>query len=264
MQNKIDALSNYITSHPSDQNAIDIFKGDWSSKLPDTRETLEAGPALLFEDERLSWAIEQFEGVAGKRILELGPLEGGHSYMLEKAGASEIVSIEANVRAFLKCLITKELYHLKNVTFKCGDFLHFLRNTDQQFDVGIACGVLYHMLNPVELIALLAGKVQQVFIWTHYHDPEVVQRNPVMARRFRRTSTCSFNGLNVTGYCQDYNDALKWSGFCGGSAESSVWLTREDILKCVEHFGFRITGVSFETKDHQNGPCFAFTAERVA
>ena len=41
-------------------------------------------------------------GVDGRRVLELGPLEGGHSYMLQRAGAARVLAIEANTRAFLK------------------------------------------------------------------------------------------------------------------------------------------------------------------
>ncbi len=35
-------------------------------------------------------------------ILELGPLEGAHTYQLR------ILAIEANAEAFLKCLVVKE------------------------------------------------------------------------------------------------------------------------------------------------------------
>lgn len=44
--------------------------------------SLAAGVVPLFEDGRVAWAIEQFNGVQGKHILEFGPLEAGHTYML--------------------------------------------------------------------------------------------------------------------------------------------------------------------------------------
>ena len=53
-------------------------------------------------------------------MLELGPLEGAHTYMLDRAGASEVVAIEGNTRAFLKCLITKELLSMPSARFLVG------------------------------------------------------------------------------------------------------------------------------------------------
>lgn len=54
----------------------------------------------------------------GKTRLELVPLEGGHSYMLQKMGVKKIIAIEANSRAFLKCLCIKEIFDLNKVEFK--------------------------------------------------------------------------------------------------------------------------------------------------
>ena len=65
--------------------------------------------------------LAEIGGVTEKTILELGPLEGGHSYMLDRAGAAQVVAIEGNARAYLKCLIVKELLGLPRVQFLCGD-----------------------------------------------------------------------------------------------------------------------------------------------
>jgi hypothetical protein len=63
-------------------------------------------------------------GVRGRlddmSLLELGPLEGAHTYQLEKLGAKSILAIEANVEAFLKCLITKEITGLQVAKFMLG------------------------------------------------------------------------------------------------------------------------------------------------
>lgn len=85
-------------------------------------------------------------------VLELGPLEAGHTYMLEKMGARSIVAVEANSRAYLKCLIVKELFELKRAKFLLGDFVAYLKNNTRHFDLCLASGVLYHMQNPAELL----------------------------------------------------------------------------------------------------------------
>jgi hypothetical protein len=117
----------YISSAPSPQNALNIFEGEWSSALPEPFSYLKAGTSQLFNDKRIDWLADEIGGVANKSILELGPLEGGHTYMLEKLNASSIVAIESNTHAFLKSLIVKELFELKRARFLCGDFIAFLR-----------------------------------------------------------------------------------------------------------------------------------------
>jgi hypothetical protein len=41
---------------PSDQNALDLFAGEWSSSPPASRPDLKAGATPLFDDPRMQWA----------------------------------------------------------------------------------------------------------------------------------------------------------------------------------------------------------------
>lgn len=85
-------IDNYITSFPCEQNALDIFKNEWASRLPEPFTQLAAGNIPLFEDVRINWCVKSLGGIQGQNILELGPLEAGHTYMLEKKGAASILS----------------------------------------------------------------------------------------------------------------------------------------------------------------------------
>ncbi|MGQ4649220.1 DUF1698 domain-containing protein [Lyngbya aestuarii] len=255
-------LEQYIKSAPSPQNAIDIFKGEWSSKLPESLSELQAGYALLFEDPRIDWLATQIGGFEGKTVLELGSLEGGHTYMVERLGAETVVSIEANTRAYLKCLIVKELLELKKVRFLCGDFVEYLRTNQSKFDVCIASGVLYHMVNPAELIALASRTSPQLFIWTHYYDHEIISSNPSLAHRSSEGLLTDYKGFKHTLYRQEYEAALNWMGFCGGHEAYSNWLSREDVLVCLNYFGFSKININFDQPNHPNGPSFAVTAFR--
>jgi len=255
-------LDQYVKSAYTPQDALDIFKGEWSSKLPEPFTELQAGAALLFEDPRIEWGVTQLGGVEGKTVLELGPLEAGHTYMLERLGAADIVSIEANTRAYLKCLIIKELLELKRSRFLCGDFVEYLRTNPKKFDVCIASGVLYHMRNPVELIALAAKASDQVFLWTHYYDQAIISGNSKLTYRLSKGAPAEYAGFQHTLYRQEYEAALKWGGFCGGSQEFSNWLSRDDILACLKHFGLNNIQINFDHTNHPNGPSFAITAVR--
>jgi hypothetical protein len=189
-------LDHYVTCAPNPQNALDLFKGEWASKLPAPLAHLDAGENVLFEDPRIPWAAEKLGGVNGKDVLELGPLEAGHTYMLEQLGAASILSVESNTRAFLKCLVIKELLGLEKAHFICGDFVEYLRSGNERFDVVIASGVLYHMKNPAELIALLSQATDKIFIWTHYYDRDLVSSNPLIPEsKFGKPRP-----LNTTGF----------------------------------------------------------------
>ncbi|MCF7983304.1 MAG: class I SAM-dependent methyltransferase [Thiohalocapsa sp.] len=254
-------LDCYASSAPSARNALEIFKGEWSSKLPEPLDD-QGGKALLFDDKRVKWLLAQCGGVEGESVLELGPLEGGHSSMLERAGASEVIAVEANSRAFLKCLIIKELLRLQRVNFLYGDFVEYLRLPPSRFDLVVACGVLYHMRNPVELIALASAVTDRLFVWTHYYDEAILSAREDLAGKFPSHVKAEYGGFVHTLYRQEYRAALDWAGFCGGGHADSAWMSRDEILGCVRHFGLTEIETAFEAPDHVNGPSFAFFARR--
>lgn len=248
-------LDAYAKGAPSDQTALDIFKEEWSSHFPEERTDLRSGgESPLFNDQRVAWAIEQMGGISGKTVLELGPLEGGHTYQFDRAGAVSIVAVEANTRCYLKCLVAKEVLGMPSAHFLCGDFVECF-----------ASGVLYHMKNPAEMIALAAQSSDHLFLWTHYYDPVVVPKNLRIAHRFSTGEISEYKGFKHTLYRQEYTQApsaylRNWRGFCGGPEEISHWMSREDTLACLMHFGMTNIQIGSENMDHPNGPCFSLLA----
>jgi len=181
--------------------------------------------------------------------------------MLEQMGAAGVLALEANSRAYLKCLIMKETFGLRNVHFLLGDFLPYLRGTAESFDVGFACGVLYHLLNPVELIQQLALHCRAVFVWTHFYDPAFMAANPTIAAYFQPGRPASVGGFDHMLYRKGYGAAVQWKGFCGGGANEACWLSSSDILTAFQHFGFKILDQGVE--QNPNGPALLFVAERT-
>lgn len=264
MNEKYTILDEYIIKEPSDQNVIDIFNGEWSSKLPSNTKLVNSpASAALFEDARIDWAQQQLGGFCDKTILELGPLEGGHSYMLQQKGAKSIVAIEANTRAFLKCLCIKEIFNLDKVSYKLGDFMTYLKNDPAMFDIVIASGVLYHMENPIELLNLISNKTTKIFLWTHYYDSGVIKNNPDLAHKFSSIEELVFQSEKYEYSIQSYKEALGWAGLCGGPMPTSIWLTKESILKALHNFGFVDIAINFDHPDHPNGPSFGICASKI-
>ena len=188
-----DILDWYVKTAPHPQRALDIFKGEWASTLPAPYSDLQTGPLPLFGDPRLIWAAGRLGRFEGKTVLELGPLEGGHSWMMSNLGAASVTGVEANTRAFLKCLILKELLGMPRTRFLCGDFVSYLEEEQPRYDIVFASGVLYHMRDPVHLIDLIGRAADRVYLWTHYYDPRVC--GAVGSRRFSTATESEYQGF---------------------------------------------------------------------
>lgn len=240
---------------PSAQTAVDIFQGRWASDLGQLLPGVQAGRHPLFIEPRPRLAAERLgQGgrLDGLSVLELGPLEGAHSWQLEQLGAAEVVGVEANADAYLKCLVIKEVLGLGRTRFLHGDFAEFLRGTDRRFDLIFASGVLYHMADPLALIALIAAHTDRCFVWTHHY---LAERCPG-----RRAERAEVGGFAAEYYRRAYG--AKGGQFWGGNRETASWMTRDAILSAFAHFGLGDIVVIEDTPAHENGPAFAFAARR--
>jgi len=256
-------LSQYNQEHPHPQQMINLFENEWSSCFPFPYQNLKAGIYPLFEDRRLEWGIQQLGGVGNKKVIELGPLEGGHSYMLQKHGVSSVTALEANPRAYLRCLLIKEMMKLDRINFLFGDFNQYLTISSEKFDLCLASGVLYHMKNPIGLLALIAEKCQELYLWTQYYDPLICSQL-FFRSKFLKPYHNEVEGFKHTLYPFKYGASRSWSTFIGGPAQTSCWLSREDILNALCHFGFTQIEVNVEEENPLHGPCFSLVAKKAS
>jgi Protein of unknown function (DUF1698) len=248
-----------VLKYPTPQTALDIFKGTWISKLPDDYSAYQAGDLPLFDDGRIQASIPFLGPVAGKRVLDLGPLEGAHAYTLEKLGAKHIVSIEANSLLYLKCLVLKEILGM-NTHFLCGDVVEYLKKTNEVFDLCVVSGILYHMVDPVELLWLLSQRISKLIIWTHYFDEICISRNKLNS--FNGITVKKFDEVEYNYHCQYYGVGAETNIYCGGVSRSSSWMTKEDILQVLNRFGY-INVHIIQNDDSINGPFMLLTASKV-
>lgn len=250
-------LDAYCLNAPSRQNSFDLFKDEWSSRVP----FIAAGQANLFEDHRIEWLERKCGGFHNKRILELGPLEGGHTFMMARRGAAHITSIEANSRAFLKCLIVKEALGF-SAEFLLGDFCKYVTECQSCFDFILASGVLYHMTTPIELLEGMANVADSFGIWTHYFDRRIIEFNANICDKFDLEPVIrKFRGREVALHKQRYLAALNWKGFCGGSTPESYWMTKDGLLNVLAGLGFSVE-THMDHQDHPNGPSILLYAAR--
>jgi hypothetical protein len=251
----------YISSVPDPQSALDIFEGEWSSAMP-AESGLKTAPghAKVFEDGRITWLDQTLGPVSETNILEIGPLEGGHTYMLHNLGARSITSVETNERAYLKCLTVKEIFELDRAKFLLGDAISFMEREHRKYDIAMASGVLYHMTDPLRLLRALSKSSDRIFIWTHYFDEKIIANrddNEIFDRA--REIAPGYFGAKRR-YPQS---SLDWAGFSGGADSYAVWMTRDSILAYLKSEGFSKINIAFDHSDHSNGPALSLCAQRV-
>lgn len=241
------------------ENAIDLFEGEWSGALPNLPPN---GKPAFYTDQRIDFFERACGGYTGKSVLELGPLEASHTYMLQKKGAASITSIEANTRAYFKCLIVKNNYRLDKAQFLLGDFLKYLDEEPRRFDAIVASGVLYHMSDPVALIEAMCRSADAIGIWSHYYDHDIISRHPVYAGRFAAPETIQHRGVPVTMSRQTYvQQVLDWKGFCGGAERVTRWVEKASLLRLFDALGFDVE-IGKDDPAHVNGPALTFVARK--
>jgi hypothetical protein len=209
---------------PSAQNAIDLIP-DWISLFP-AETGVKAGAMDLFHDPRIAWAMDMYGDVNGKKVLELGPLEGAHTLMLTQRGAL-VDAVEANRTAYLKCLIAKEILQIQNARFHLGDCIHWAEQISTRYDLIVACGVLYHMVDPLRLLRGLARLTDNLYIWTVCIDNEE-NLKPSDVQKFDDLS------VRVAGVAYGKKDL----NFTGGTMPTAFWMHKNDLLAVVRRLGY--------------------------
>lgn len=253
----IHSLIRFERRAPSPQNAVDIFRDRWASDLGSVLGVSGTGTVPLFAgDDRPRMAAGVFgtEGrLDGLDVLELGPLEGGHTYQLEQLGARSVTAVEASVEAYLKCLVVKETLGLQRSRFLLGDVVEFLAANRSRFDLVFCSGILYHMADPLALIREVAKVADRCFIWTHYYDRD-------NHRLMHHPREHALDGFTATYWSHVYGD--KTTAFWGGNRESAAWMERETLYAAFRHFGLTEIVELRDDTTFVNGPNVSFTARR--
>jgi hypothetical protein len=226
--------------------------GGWTSQF-EVDGKLVGGHLRLDQDARVSWALEKMD-IVGYRILELGPLEGAHTKMIEEAGAEEIISIEGLSDCFLRCLIVKEAFQLTRTKFLFGDFCDYIpKYSGDDFDLVVALGVLYHQSNPAKLIHDLAKITDNVIVWSQVANTE---------HPGKEESSVMANGERYFGKTMYWGDTrLKKEDYCASLQTEAFWMYADEMKRCFRNAGF-CDIVEKKCDPTPHGDCLLFIAHK--
>jgi SAM-dependent methyltransferase len=234
------SLPKFVPEVPDDQNAFRLRAGTWKFKFEDM-DASELDNFLRTVDGRPRLCSEFFPGYRDFSIVEFGPSDGYNTAQLELYGATDIVSIEANADAFLRCLIMKNARGMKT-KFLLGDFLKFMSQSDSAFDLAYASGVLYHLQDPVDFLLQCGRRARHLFVWSLYFDEDAVRSDAYEMRRFGVRETVSRGGEQFVYHQRSVDPQMVTAGnYQGGIEQHANWLTLPDLKRAIELAGFRIT-----------------------
>ena len=263
-----------VKSAPSNQIALDTFKDQWAHEIPIQNATTGKEKVCKFPSSILL-AKKYFSPLDNFSVLELGPNECEITIGANREKVRKVISIECRRQAFLKCLVIKNLLKLDKTQFLLGNFIEYLKAEKQKFDLCLACGVLYHMTDPVELIELICSRCDRVIVATHYMNDNLANYDvsqdttdlPVATWNIvdNEGEMVKYKGLDVRYFKNIYPDAEQDSHIVtghGGTDNYSQIMELKDILKAFEHFGFEIMTEMFDDPDGPRGPHVLFAAKR--
>jgi SAM-dependent methyltransferase len=188
--------------------------------------------------------VERFLRYAGnpETILELGALEGAHSFIFAKhPGVKRVVALEGRETNLRKARFVQELLKIRSVEFAQANLEHADLSRFGTFDAIFCCGLLYHLPEPGKLLEQLPGIAPVVFIWTQYAREEE-------ARDIG-------NGLRGKIHVEGGADEP-----LSGMSATATWLTLPSLRDLLKASGYKSVGVLHDDPAHPNGPAVTIGA----
>jgi SAM-dependent methyltransferase len=188
--------------------------------------------------------IEQFfrfaPGVA--TILELGSLEGAHTFLLaERPGVRRVVALEGREANLRKARFLLELLQVRNVEFAQENLEHAKLAELGKFDAVFCSGLLYHLPEPWKLIEQLPAVAPALFIWTQYAAEEEAMDIG--------------HGLRGKIHGEGGPDEP-----LSGMSSTATWLTLASLRTVLSENGYKRIDIIHDDPAHANGPAVTIGA----
>jgi SAM-dependent methyltransferase len=190
--------------------------------------------------------------LTGKRVLDLGCLEGYFSAECALHGAS-VVGVDARVLNVKKCELVRSALGLRDATFVVDDALAVTRKRYGSFDVVLALGLLYHLTEPFAFLSNVAElcesfAVIDTLVALEDRRQEIDGWRPELSdlQRFELGGE-TYEGRLYREYEPGADRAEReLSTTASFDNDLSVWLTEDSLVRMLGRVGFaHVLKVSF-------------------
>ncbi|HTK77648.1 MAG TPA: class I SAM-dependent methyltransferase [Gemmataceae bacterium] len=193
-------------------------------------------------DPRLQWFCDCFPDA--RTILELGSLEGGHTWGLAtRPGVRRIVALEGRAENVRRARFAQKRIGYKKARFYQEDLESCDLSRYGTFDAVFCVGLLYHLTRPWELLAQVGRVSAGIFIWTHYVGDDDV-------------------GAVEGGYAGAWVGEFGQADPLSGLSPRSFWPTRGALKRMLADAGFANVRIIEDTPAHPHGPAITLAASR--
>lgn len=193
-------------------------------------------------DARITQFFEIFPNV--ENIIELGSLEGGHSFSLaQNANVKKVLAIEGRENNVEKSKFVKELLKDEKVEFVQADIEKLNFGQFGKFDAVFCSGLLYHLPKPWELIPKLAKVSPNIFIWTQIAEES-------KAKKMREGWRGKF-----------YREGGLFDPLSGLS-KKSFWLSFGSLINLLTVNGYKEVKIIEHNLAHPNGAAVTLAATK--
>jgi SAM-dependent methyltransferase len=184
----------------------------------------------------------------GKRIADLGCLEGGYALEFARMGF-DALGVEVRQSNFENCLEVQRRAALPNLSFARDDVWNLASHGT--FDVIFCSGLLYHLDRPRAFINLMGRQARDaVIINTHFAPWGWFPTSAHRRRLSRITQNEGLPGRWVTEHRATTDDEREKHLWASWSNQKSFWLAKEAILEALNESGFDLV---FEQYDVLGG-----------
>ena len=180
-----------------------------------------------------------------RTILELGSLEGAHTFLLAAhPNVTRVLALEGREANLRKARFVQELLGTQNVEFAQANLENAELGRFGKFDAVFCSGLLYHLPEPWKLIERLNAVAPVLFIWTQYAaDADAVD----VGNGFR-------GKIHVEGGPEEP---------LSGMSRTATWLTLSSLRDLLAASGYKAIEVIHDDPTHANGPAVTIGARSV-
>ncbi|MDI6804241.1 MAG: class I SAM-dependent methyltransferase [Bacteroidota bacterium] len=178
--------------------------------------------------------------LAGKRILDLGCLEGGYSAAFSQMGAKEVVGIEVRKANINRCLLVKQCLGLENLHFHQEDVRNVSSDRFGKFNIVFAAGILYHLDDPYTFLKNISEMTLDfALIDTHIANKTSFGHGCSSVLVEKTFESQKFIGREAREYPKGMKNAeLEKHVWTSWGNPTSFWLTEESLVKMLGEVGF--------------------------